>query len=92
MSQKSLLSYASLLTVSGLMGIIYALFWLMLDYRELAKGEGWGVIAVIALLFWSSILLVVGLLIRKFIKNTQIRLIIEGLIFLVLLYAIFIAD
>ena len=82
MSIKTLKPFASLLTVPATLLILYHLAFLIFDYSTLARGEGWGVVYVFGALFWLIVILIVGVVIRKFIKSTRLKWIIESIIFL----------
>lgn len=63
--KPSVLNYASVLLV--LIGFI----WLVIDYKVLSEGEGWGLIGVIMLFGLAFISIYIDLLLRYIIKNRK---------------------
>ena len=81
--------FASILTVSSGLLFVYHLGLLIFDYPNLSGGEGWGVIAVLATLFWLAIILTVGIVIRAFVKSNRLKWMIESAILLMVILIIF---
>ena len=92
MKLKKPWSQLSVLTVTPLVVILIHLYELMSEYDTLAKGEGWGVVGNLAILFWSSVFFFIGLVITRKVTYVKARIIIEIIALLVLLYLILFAD
>ena len=80
--------HLSPLTVTGALLIIAHIFMLLVNYQELARGEGWGVVYVVGVLFWSCIMIGVGLLIKLIFKNKISGIIIDSLVLLVVIISV----
>ncbi|PIQ47608.1 MAG: hypothetical protein COW03_14530 [Cytophagales bacterium CG12_big_fil_rev_8_21_14_0_65_40_12] len=81
--------YLTPLIISGSIALIGAILNLILNWKELAYAEGWGVVGMIGILIYGSVAIITGFIIHLFSKKLKTRILIEViLIALVISYVL----
>jgi len=68
--------------------ILISFIYLLVKWKVLSHGEGWGVIGILGIIFFGFIGLLVDMLLRKIISNKYYLNIIELLIVILIFFSI----
>ncbi|GAB5523954.1 MAG: hypothetical protein Roseis2KO_18260 [Roseivirga sp.] len=71
MIREAIVIAATFLALVGGSIFIWNLIVLVTEYGSLSSGEGWGVVSVFGILFWSGIAMGLGLFLRSNFKKPK---------------------